>query len=66
MGAGLSVITPHTQHERGKVIGVGILYTVNVLYTVHVYMFVDHIFFNCTIDSPFQTFAVGLLIEFID
>ena len=50
--------TPHVQREQGKVIRVG----------VHIYMFVDQFFLNHTlaIDSPFQTFAVGLLVEFID
>ena len=52
-------ITPHAQHERGKLIGVG----VHILY-IYVYGQKK----NCTlaIDSPFQIFAVGLLIEFID
>ena len=48
---------PHAQREQGKVIDVG----------VHIYMFVDpkknH---TLAIDSPFQTFAVGLLVKFID
>ena len=51
------VITPHAQRERGKVMGVGAIY-----------MFVDQKkTLNCTlaIDSPFQTFSVGLLL-FID
>ena len=36
--------------------------------TVYIYMFVDKKKLNRTlaIDSPFQTFAVGLLVEFID
>ena len=43
--------------SRGKVIGVG----------VHIYMFVDKkIESTLTIDSPFQTFAVELLIKFRD
>ena len=44
-----------------KVIGVG-------FQKIYVYMFVDQKKLNCTlaIDSPFQTFAVGLLVEFID
>ena len=50
-----SLIIPHVQHERGKVIGVG----------VHRYicMFVDQInLLNRTVafDSPFQIFIVGL------
>ena len=38
------------------------------IYIIICYMFVDKKIFNRTlaIDSPFQTFAVGLLIEFID
>ena len=44
------------QHEQGKVIG------------VIVHMFVDQKKLNRTlaIDSPFQTFAVGPLVEFMD
>ena len=42
-------VTQHAQRERGKVIGVG----------VHVY-----VCGTITIDSPFQTFAVGLLVKF--
>ena len=46
------------QHERGKVIGVGVhiicLWTKKVLNR------------TLAIDSPFQTFKVGLLVEFID
>ena len=51
---------PHAQRERGKVIGVGVL--------IYIYMFVDKKNLNRTlaIDSPFQTYAVGLLVEFID
>ena len=46
-----------TPFYRGKVIGVGVL----------IYVFVDQKNLNCTlvIDPPFQTFAVGLLVEFI-
>ena len=52
------VVTPHVQRERGKVIGIG----------VHVYVCGPKIFLNRTLEihSPFQTFAVGLFIEFID
>ena len=48
------------QRKRGKVIGVGV--------HIYVYMFVDVKYLNRTleIDSPFQTFAVGLLVEFRD
>ena len=56
------IVTPHAQCERGNVIGVG----VHILY---IYMFVDKkIILNRTlaIDSPFQTFVVGLLVEFRD
>ena len=50
--------TPHAQREQGKVIGVD----------VHIYVCGPKKFFNHTlaIDSPFQTYAVGLLVEFID
>ena len=53
-------ITPHAQRERGKVIGLGVL--------VYIYVFVVKKYLNCNlaIDLPFQTFAVGLLVEFID
>ena len=53
------IITPHAQRERGKVIGCD----------VHIYMFVDekkNLNRTLEIDSPFQTFTVGLLVEFID
>ena len=53
-------ITPHAQRERGKVIGCG----------VHIYIYVcgRKRYLNRTleIDSTFQTFAVGFLVEFID
>ena len=56
------VFTPHAQRERCKVIGcsVHILYIYICLWTKK--------YLNRTleIDSPFQTFAVGLLVEFID
>ena len=47
--------------ERGKVIVVGVH-----IYVYYVYMFVDKKSLNSTlaIDSPFQTFMVGLLVEF--
>ena len=48
-------ITPHAQRERGKVIGCG----------VHIYIYI-YICLWTFVDSPFQTFAVGLLVEFID
>ena len=54
------VVTPHAQRERGKVIGLGVL--------VYIYMLWSKKILNRTlaIDLPFQTFAVGLLVEFID
>ena len=54
------LITPLAQRERGKVIGLGVL--------IYIYMFVDKKNLNRTlaIDLPFQTFAVGLVVEFID
>ena len=57
-----SLFTLHVQHDRGKVIGV----------SVHIYIyigiFVDKKNLNRTlaINSLFQTFVVGLLVEFID
>ena len=52
------VFTPHAQRERGKVIGRG----------VHIYVCGRKKYLNRTleIDSPFETFAVGLLVKFID
>ena len=56
------IITPHAQRERGKVIGCG----------VHIYLYIyvsgrkKYLNRTLEIDSPFQTFAVGLLVEFID
>ena len=54
------IITPHAQLERGKVIGCG----------VHIYNYVcgrkKYLNRTLEIDSPFQTFAVGFLVEFID
>ena len=54
-------ITPHAQREWGKVIGRGV--------HIYIYMFVNekkNLNRTVEIDSPFQTFAVGLLVEFID
>ena len=56
-----SLITPHAQRERGKVIDRGV--------HIYIYMSVDKKkYLNRTleIDSPFQTLTVGLLVEFID
>ena len=57
----VALFTPHAQRERGKVIGVGCLY---------IYMFIclwtKKMNRTLAIESPFQTFAVGLLVEFID
>ena len=54
------IFTPHAQRERGKVIDRG----------VHIYIYVceqkKNLNRTLEIDSPFQTFAVGLLVEFID
>ena len=33
---------------------------------IHIHMFVEELNRTLEIDSPFQTFAVGLLVEFID
>ena len=62
----LSIFTPHAQREQGEVIGRG----------VHIYNIYIYIIYVCgrkknlnrtsEIDSPFQTLAVGLLVEFID
>ena len=57
----VAIFTPHAQRERGKVIGVG----------VHIYVYYvcgpkKNLNRTLAIDSPFQTYAVGLLVEFID
>ena len=59
----LPFITPHAQHERGKVIDRG----------VHIYIYIYICLWSkkklnrtLEIDSPFQTLTVGLLVEFID
>ena len=56
----LHIITPQAQREWGKVIGVGVL--------VYIYVCGSKQYLNRTLvnDSPFQTFAVGLLVEFMD
>ena len=61
-----TVITPHAQRVQGKVISVGVYMSIYTVY-ISVYMFVDQkIELYLTIDLPFQTFAVGLLVKFID
>ena len=51
------VVTPHTQYEWGKVIGVG----AHIYICTYIYIFVDQNIFNRTLAiEPFQTFAVGL------
>ena len=57
----LLLVTPHAQRERGKVIDRGV-------HNIYIYVCGRKKNLNCTleIDSPFQTFAVGLLVEFID
>ena len=58
------IITLHAQSERGKVIGCG----VHIYIYIYIYVCGRKKYLNRTleIDSPFQTFAVGLLVEFID
>ena len=55
-----TIVTPHAQCERGKVIG----------RDVHIYIYVcgrkKNLNRTLEIDSPFQTLTVGLLVEFID
>ena len=55
------IITPHAQRERGKVIDRGV-------HIVYIYVCGRKKYLNRTleINSPFQTFTVGLLVEFID
>ena len=55
------VFTPHAQRERGKVIGVGV--HILCLYVCGPKKKLNR---TLAIDSPFQTYAVGLLVEFID
>ena len=57
----INIFTPHAQHERGKVIGVGV-------HIICLYVCGQKKYLNRTlaIDSPFQTYAVGLLVEFIE
>ena len=53
------IFTLHVQRERGKVIWAG----------VHIYICLwtkKYLNRTLAINSPFQTFAVGLLVEFID
>ena len=59
------IVTPHAQRERGNVIGVGvhIKYIYVCLYVCGPKQFLNR---TLAIDSPFQNFAVGLLVEFID
>ena len=58
------LFTPHAQRERGKVIGRG----VHIYIYIYIYVCGRKKNLNRTleIDSPFQTLAVGLLVEFID
>ena len=56
------IITPHAQRERGKVIGVGVHIYI-CLYVCGPKQFLNR---TLAIHSPFQTYAVGLLVEFID
>ena len=55
----IKMITPHVQREWGKVIVVG----VHINKRLWTKMFLNR---TLVIDSPFQTFEVGLLVEFID
>ena len=50
-----------TQRKRGKVVGIG----------VHIYVYIclwtqKNLNRTLAIDSPYQTFMVGLLVKFID
>ena len=54
-----SIVTPHAQRERGKVIGRGVHYNMSVDEKKNLNRTLE-------IDSPFQTLTVGLLVEFID
>ena len=55
----VSNFTPHAQRERGKVIGVGVC--------IYICLWTEkYLNPTLTIDSPFQAFTVGLLVEYID
>ena len=53
--------TPHTHALAG-----GTVFGAGVHIYIHIHMFVEELNRTLAIDSPFQTFAVGLLDEFID
>ena len=55
------VCYPVLEHERGKVIGVGVLICLYICLWTN-----KKIESYLVIDSLFQTFALGLLFEFID
>ena len=57
----IRIFTPHAQRERGKDIGLGVL-----VYIIYVCGQKKYLNRTLAIDLPFQTFAVGLLVEFID
>ena len=57
----VAIFTPHAQRERGKVIGVG-----DHIYVYYVCGPKKILNRTLVIDSPFQTYAVGLLVDFID
>ena len=60
----VTIITPHAQRERSKVIGCG----VHIYIHIYIYVCGQKKYLNRTleIDPPFQTSAVGLLVKFID
>ena len=64
----LRICTLHVQRERGKVIGVGVHIYIIIYIYIYICLWTKKKKLNRTlaIDSPFQTFVVGLLIKFID
>ena len=58
----MRVVTPPAQRKQGKVIGVGV-HSYICLYVCGPKKNLNR---TLAIDSPFQTYAVGLLVEFID
>ena len=66
------IATPQAQRERSKVIGLGILIYIyiereNAIALSDIYVCGQKkLNRTLAIDLPFQTFAVGLLVEFID
>ena len=60
-------VTRHTQLQWGKVIGIGVHIYIYIIMYIHVCLWTNkNLNHTLDIDIPFQTFAVGLLVDFID